>query len=144
MENNFFDVDPHQDRLDDIKLFAKLYFNGDEEKAEAYYDAMQQGKSKGFKENVRDNTSPPSNFVSTSISQGVAINFATNFGSRNGYVYAIKPNGGIDVNRTLGSASPYPSEQEIAIPYGINPKNILGVTPVDKNGKLGNHSILNR
>ncbi|WP_303011708.1 VENN motif pre-toxin domain-containing protein, partial [Rodentibacter pneumotropicus] len=52
VENNFFDVDPHQDRLDDIKLFAKLYFNGDEEKAEAYYDAMQQGKSKGFKENV--------------------------------------------------------------------------------------------
>ncbi|WP_334312831.1 hypothetical protein [Rodentibacter pneumotropicus] len=52
MENNFFDVDPHQERLDDIKLFAKLYFNDDEEKAEAYYDAMQQGKSKGFKENV--------------------------------------------------------------------------------------------
>ncbi|OOF47711.1 hypothetical protein BKK54_11390 [Rodentibacter genomosp. 1] len=52
VENNFFDVDPHQERLDDIKLFAKLYFNGDEEKAEAYYDAMQQGKAKGFKDNV--------------------------------------------------------------------------------------------
>ncbi|WP_208605828.1 scabin-related ADP-ribosyltransferase, partial [Rodentibacter genomosp. 1] len=103
-----------------------------------------RGNSTDLLLHARDNTSPPSNFVSTSISQGVAINFATNFGSRNGYVYAIKPNGGIDVNRTLGSTSPYPSEQEIAIPYGINPKNILGVTPVDKNGKLGNHSILNR
>ena len=49
---------------------------------------------------------------------GVAINFATNFGMRNGYVYAIKPVGGIDINKKLGSLSPYPSEQEIAIPYG--------------------------
>jgi len=87
-----------------------------------------------------DNTSSPSNLVSTSISQGVAINF----GMRNGYVYAIKPVGGIDINKKLGSLSPYPSKQEIAIPYGIKPVNILGVTPVDSNGKLGNYSILNR
>ncbi|WP_228064844.1 VENN motif pre-toxin domain-containing protein, partial [Muribacter muris] len=52
VEHNFFDVDPHQDRIDSIKLFSKLYFNGNNEQAEAYYDAMQQGKSKGFKDNV--------------------------------------------------------------------------------------------
>mgnify|MGYP004472093749 CR=1 FL=1 len=91
-----------------------------------------------------DNTSPPSNLVSTSISQGVAINFATNFGMRNGYVYAIKPIGGIDINKKLGSLIPYPSKQEITIPYGIKPVNILGVTPVDSNGKFSNYSILNR
>ncbi|OOF80661.1 hypothetical protein BKG97_05705 [Rodentibacter caecimuris] len=52
VEHNFFDVDSRQDSLDDIKLFAKLYFNDDEEKAEDYYEAMQQGKAKGFKDNV--------------------------------------------------------------------------------------------
>ena len=103
-----------------------------------------RGNSMDLLLHAMDNTSPPSNLVSTSISQGVAINFATNFGMRNGYVYAIKPVGGIDINKKLGSLSPYPSEQEIAIPYGIKPVNILGVTPVDSNGKLGNYSILNR
>ncbi|WP_242650059.1 VENN motif pre-toxin domain-containing protein, partial [Rodentibacter trehalosifermentans] len=73
VENNFFDVDPHQERLDDIKLFAKLYFNGDEEKAEAYYDAMQQGKSKGVKDNVVETAEAILNLDETVKSLAYAI-----------------------------------------------------------------------
>ncbi len=90
-----------------------------------------------------DNTNPPSNFISTSTSPDVATNFATGFGTRDGFVYAIKPKNGIDVNATLGSKSPYPTELEIAVPGGISPKDILGATPVYKDGSMANFSILN-
>ncbi|OOF63187.1 VENN motif pre-toxin domain-containing protein [Rodentibacter sp. Ppn85] len=73
VEHNFFDVDPHQDRLDDIKLFARVYFNGDEEKAEAYYDAMQQGKAKGFKDNVVETTEAILNLDETIKSLAYAV-----------------------------------------------------------------------
>ncbi len=39
--------------------------------------------------------------------------------------------------------SPFPNEQEVVIPGGIKPENIKGATPVSKDGKLGNSSILN-
>ncbi|MDC2824418.1 polymorphic toxin type 50 domain-containing protein, partial [Rodentibacter pneumotropicus] len=73
VEHNFFDVDPHQDRLDGIKLFAKSYFNGDEEKAEAYYDAMQLGKAKGFKDNVVETTEAILNLDETVKSLAYAV-----------------------------------------------------------------------
>ena len=90
-----------------------------------------------------DNTNPPSNFISTSKSPNVATEFATGFGTRDGFVYAVKPKNGIDVNATLGSKSPYPTEFEVAVPNGISPKDILGAPPVYKDGTMANFSILN-
>jgi filamentous hemagglutinin len=52
------------------------------------------------------------------------------------------PNG-IDVNKALGSRTPYPLEQEVVFKGGININNIRGATPVNANGELGNFSILN-
>ncbi|MBN6065371.1 hypothetical protein HYE66_02710, partial [Aggregatibacter actinomycetemcomitans] len=101
------------------------------------------GNSDDLLLHARDNTSPPSNFISTSTSPDVATTFATGFGTRDGFVYAVKPKNGIDVNATLGSKSPYPTELEIAVPGGISPKDILGATPVYKDGSMANFSILN-
>jgi hypothetical protein len=64
-----------------------------------------------------------SDYVSTSRLESVAEGFA----GRGGYVYGISTDGlpTVDVNATLGSASPYPDEAEIAIPGGIPLENIL-------------------
>jgi hypothetical protein len=66
--------------------------------------------------------------VSTSIKESIAKRFA----GPGGYVYKVTTNGlrTIDVNATLGAASPYPDEVEIAIPGGIPFDNILGSTSV--------------
>ncbi|MEM8948498.1 MAG: enterotoxin A family protein [Pseudomonadota bacterium] len=87
----------------------------------------------------------PSNFVSTSVAREEAETFATQFGSSDGYVYAIDTNrtGGIDVNATLGADSPYPHEREIAIPGGIPGDAIRGATPISRGGVYGDSSILN-
>lgn len=68
-----------------------------------------------------DNTAPPSAFIPTSRSASVAGDFADS-------VYAVRPRGGIDVNATLGSRSPFPNELEIAVPHSISPFDIRGVT----------------
>ena len=49
-------------------------------------------------------------------------------------MYTMKTNHGIDVNKVLGSKSPYPVEAEIAMPGGVKAENILGVTPIKANG----------
>lgn len=68
-----------------------------------------------------DNTAPPSAFIPTSRSASVAGDFAEN-------IYTVRPRGGIDVNATLGSRSPFPNELEIAVPHTISPFDIRGVT----------------
>jgi len=70
---------------------------------------------------ARDNTAPPSIFVSTSKSPSVAGGFADN-------VFVIRPRNGVDVNSVLGRRSPFRDELEIAIPRGVNPSDIRGVT----------------
>jgi hypothetical protein len=80
-----------------------------------------RGNSTDLFAHALDNTSPPSNFVSTSLSPEVAADFGSN-------VYVIRPTGGINVNQALGPLSPYPGELEIAIPGGVSPTNIRGVT----------------
>jgi hypothetical protein len=67
----------------------------------------------------------PSDFVSTSRLEVVAEGFALRQGG--GYVYTIDPVGlpTVDVNAELGAESPYPDEQEIAIPGGIPYQNII-------------------
>jgi hypothetical protein len=63
--------------------------------------------------------------VSTSRVEGVAEAMALRQGG--GYVYRIDSSGltTIDVNAELGAASPYPDEEEIAVPGGIPYESIL-------------------
>ena len=68
---------------------------------------------------------------------------AKDFADDDGYVYTVKPDKAVDVNKTLGNRSPFPDEQEVVIPGGIKPYNIKGATPVNKDGNLGNSTVLN-
>ncbi len=79
-----------------------------------------------------------SGYVGTSI----RFNIAQGFAGRNGYIYEVVPEGGIDVNATLGSRSPFPEQAEIAIPGRIDPTNIRGAYPLTS-GKLTGEYIAN-
>jgi RHS repeat-associated protein len=74
-----------------------------------------------------------SGYVATSSDFDVALGFA----GRNGYVYSVIPNGGIDVNATLGAASPYPEQMEIAIPGGVTPNNVIGAYTLSRGALTG-------
>ena len=82
-----------------------------------------RGDSTDLLAHALDNTNPPSAFVSTSQSADVAAGFSNQ-------VYVVRPTGGINVNGALGSASPFPGELEVAVPGGIAPGNVRGVTIV--------------
>jgi RHS repeat-associated protein len=90
-----------------------------------------------------DNRSPPSFFVSTSTSMKEAIKFATGYGFDDGFVYVIKNIRGIDVNKRLGMLSPHRKEVEIALPGGVDSRDILGVTPVNADGSYVGYSTPN-
>jgi hypothetical protein len=66
-----------------------------------------------------------SGYVSTSSSAQAAQDFAEENGL--GYVYRVRADG-IDVNATFGEASPYPWEQEVAVPGAIPPSAIDGLS----------------
>ncbi|WP_211444599.1 RHS repeat-associated core domain-containing protein [Collimonas humicola] len=69
--------------------------------------------------------SPDSGYVPTSRSQGIAEAFS----GKNGYVYKICSPRGVDVNRALGAKSPYPEQQEMAMPGGISGGEVMGAYP---------------
>jgi hypothetical protein len=107
---------------------------------------FQEGfKSKGTSTDLAHYaaTNDPSIYISTSIDPEVAIDFATMYGTKDGTLYTVKAQGGIDVNKTLGSKSPFPEEQEIAFPGGISSENILGATPVKADGSYVGYTVLN-
>ncbi|WP_177408828.1 RHS repeat-associated core domain-containing protein, partial [Pseudomonas sp. Irchel s3f7] len=101
------------------------------------------GESMDVYLHARDNRNPPSFFVSTSTSETQAINFATGQGFEDGFVYTIKNIRGIDVNKKLGILSPHRREVEIAMPGGIDSKDILGASPVNADGSYKGYSIPN-
>src|SRR5262249_21132283 len=47
-------------------------------------------------------------------------------------VYVVRPVNGIEVNQALGDLSPFPWEQEIAVPGSIAPRDDRAVTLPDK------------
>ncbi|WP_324767769.1 hypothetical protein [Pokkaliibacter plantistimulans] len=49
----------------------------------------------------------------------------------------------LDVNKTLGRKSPFPSEMAIAVPDGVNPDKILDARAVDPDGKFTGPFIKN-
>lgn len=61
-------------------------------------------------------------FISTSQEKAIAEGFA----GKNGYVYEIETANYIDVNKSLGTNSPYPEQMEFAIPGGVQPYEIKG------------------
>ncbi|WP_241494998.1 enterotoxin A family protein, partial [Pseudomonas mediterranea] len=92
---------------------------------------------------AKDNRSPPSIYVSTTTSKSEAIKFATGFGLESGYVYVLKNVVGIDVNKKLGLLSPHRKEVEIAVPGGVDKRDIVGATPVHADGSYVGYSIPN-
>lgn len=62
------------------------------------------------------------NYVSTSSEFDIASDFA----KKNGYVYEIETSNYIDVNKTLGSQSPYPEQIEFSIPGGVSADEVIG------------------
>jgi RHS repeat-associated protein len=69
-------------------------------------------------------------YISTSQDKGIAEGFA----GKNGYVYEIETNKGINANETLGAASPFPEQKEVSVPRQIPPSDIKGAYPM-KGGK---------
>jgi len=66
--------------------------------------------------------SSDSGYVATSKNYAIAHAFA----GKNGYVYGIcLRSGGIDVNAALGNKSPYPEQQEVAIPGRISGRQVI-------------------
>ncbi|KMJ45882.1 hypothetical protein AB204_06735 [Xenorhabdus khoisanae] len=117
----------------DTRSFTEIFDKGFE----------TRGPSMDLYKHALDNLNPPSNFVSTTIDPSKTIGFATDYGSKSGYVYTMKTNNGIDVNKVLGSKSPYPGEAEIAIPGGVKSENILGARPINADGEMWDYTILN-
>ena len=86
---------------------------------------------------------PPSNFISTSPLKHVGIDFATGYETRKGFLYVLKKIPGRDVNKELGKLAPFDAEAEIAIQSKINAEDILGATPMKRDGSYVGYSIPN-
>ncbi len=101
-------------------------FRGDARSPDVIFNEgfSPNGTSTDLLSHALDSSNPPSAFVATSKSFDVASGFGDN-------VYVVRPVNGIDVNSALGPLSPFPEEQEIAIPGGIAPSDIRGVTSPD-------------
>jgi hypothetical protein len=111
-------------------------------------DVFKHGfKSKGDSDDLYlhalDSNDPPSNFISTSPSRLTAIDFATGYGTRKGYLYVLKSIPGHDVNLELGKMTPFANEKEFAIHHKIEPEDILGMTPIKSDGSYVGYSIPN-
>jgi len=112
-----------------------LYRGDSRDTATIFRDGFQtRGLSNDLLAHAKDDMTPPSNFVSTSTSQTQAMGF-TNTGD---HLYTIDQKvSGYDVNASLGSDSPYPLENEVAVPNGIPGSNIIGAQQVLPGGNLG-------
>ncbi|MGM2755219.1 scabin-related ADP-ribosyltransferase, partial [Bacillus cereus group sp. Bce019] len=54
---------------------------------------------------------------------------------KNGYVYEIETPRGLDVNKYLGTSSPFPEQMEFSVPGGVMNSEIKGVYSL-KNGSI--------
>ena len=92
-----------------------------------------KGTSSNLKNHLNSNTTAE-NFVSTSANKEIATDFA----GKNGYLYEISSNRGIDINKTLGIESPFPEQMEFSIPNGISSSEIKGAWKINK-GVVGDY-----
>jgi RHS repeat-associated protein len=105
--------------------------------ATIFKDGFQpRGTSTDLKDYVVNNA--PSVYVgtTTSKSRAAAGEFCDD-PTKQPYVYTVHPQTGVDVNKAMGSASPFPDEKEIAVPGGIQSRDIEGGQQVNRDGTLG-------
>uniref|UniRef100_UPI001A93885D RHS repeat-associated core domain-containing protein n=1 Tax=Pseudomonas sp. FW305-33 TaxID=2751337 RepID=UPI001A93885D len=102
-----------------------------------------KGESRDLLLHAIDSDDPPSNFISTSPSRRTAIQFGTRFETRKGFLYTLRKINGRDVNKELKNLVPFADETEIAIPDKIDTADILGVTPLKKDGSYVGYSTPN-
>jgi len=120
-------------------------FRGDSKHPDEVFENgfKSKGESNDLYLHALDSNDPPSNFISTSPSKNTAIDFATSYGTRKGYLYTLKSIPGHDVNLELGKMTPFSNEQEFAVHNKIHPEDILGVTPLNRDGSYVGYSIPN-
>lgn len=116
---------------------SKAVFRGDSRPPSTVFQQgfQPKGTSTDLLDYAKNNT--PSTFVSTSTDETVGAQFAQESAQDrgSGYMYVVSPSAdGIDVNQTLGSASPYSYENEIAFPGGIPGSDILGAQQIGPDG----------
>jgi RHS repeat-associated protein len=124
---------------------TEYLYRGDDKHPEHVfkYGFKSKGESNDLYLHALDSNDPPSNFISTSPSKVVGIDFATRYGTRKGFLYALKRIPGRDVNKELGKLAPFDAEAEIAIQSKIDSKDILGATPMKRDGSYVGYSIPN-
>ena len=83
----------------------------------------------------------PSQYISTSYSIDSAIDFGNDYHGGDGYIYNIEIDDslGVDVNKTLGSNSPFPNEKEFAVINKIPNENIVDTTHMKDIKKKKHH-----
>lgn len=86
---------------------------------------------------TKSNTTP-GNFISSSTD----INIANDFAEKNGYVYVIDTDNGVDVNKALGKDAHFPEQFEYSIKGKVEGEQIIGAYKV-KNGKTEGDMIKN-
>ncbi|GAB3105679.1 RHS repeat protein [Aestuariicella hydrocarbonica] len=118
-------------------------YRGDGRSSATIFEEGFQAKGTALDLEVYASTNQPSAYVSTSKNPEVAIDFATVYGTKDGIIYSVRSANGIDVNKELGSKSPFPEEEEIAIQGGVKPEQILGATPVNADGSYVGYTTLN-
>lgn len=83
-----------------------------------------------------------SSYVSTSKSYKVAEQYAIEHHGPTGYIYKVKVENGINVNRKPGFIfSPHMLDKEIVIHGRIKPENIVEIIQVKKNGRTVHEKI---
>jgi hypothetical protein len=138
-------MDEGEPELPKAKPKAIYTYRGDTREPWEIFDAGFEplGFSTDLFLHAKDNRNPPSIYISTTPSMTQAKKFATGHGFDSGYVYVLKNVPGIDVNKKLGLLSPHRKELEIAVPGGVDKKDIVGATPVNADGSFVGYSIPN-
>lgn len=98
------------------------------------FKAKAPNASVSLEKYVNTTPSPDSQYISTSTDKNISIDFATNWGRREGYLYDMDaPENGIDIEKTLGDRANY-AEKEIAVIGEICKTTIKGCQPFNSNG----------
>ncbi|MBC3272681.1 type IV secretion protein Rhs, partial [Pseudomonas sp. SWRI81] len=138
-------VDEGEANVPSLKQEKDYLYRGDKKHFKEIFENgfKRKGESTDLLLHAMDSNNPPSYFISTSPSKLTAIGFGTNGKTRKGYLYTLRKILGIDVNKELGNLAPFADETEIAIPGSIHTGDIIGATPLNKDGSYVGYSIPN-
>ncbi len=114
--------------LDIIEVFRFDTRLPEEIKAGGGFNAKVPGSSVDLYDYALNNT--PSQYISTSTDIDSVIRFGDDYYDGKGYIYRIEIDDGkgVDVNKILGSKSPFPTEKEFAVIDKISNNEIKGHT----------------